>query len=240
MSPAAEHELQLVLFDLDGTLVATAPEICDAVNDTLGAMGLQGVQLHEVEIWIGHGTGWLLLQALARATGRSPDGVQASTLWTAAQARFAIDYERRCGTTSHLYPHAREMLQALGERGVQRALVTNKERRFTLPVLRRHGLARCFERVVCGDTLPRRKPDPAGVLHCLDALGVPAEAAAFVGDSSIDVETARNAGVAAWAVTHGYNMGQPIALARPDRLLHELQAVLDPIAQPTGGEPSWP
>jgi phosphoglycolate phosphatase len=87
-----------------------------------------------------------------------------------------------------------------------------------------HGL---LERVVCGDTLPSRKPDPAGVLDCLLAFGVPAARAVFVGDSSVDVATARNAGVAAWAVTHGYNEGKPIAAARPDRLLRGLGGILE-------------
>jgi phosphoglycolate phosphatase len=72
---------------------------------------------------------------------------------------------------------------------------------------------------VCGDTLPTRKPDPAGVLQCLRDFDVPARQALFVGDSAIDVQTARNAGVRVWAVTYGYNMGSPIAEWRPDRLI---------------------
>ena len=148
-------------------------------------------------------------------------------LWPIAQARFAQDYERRCGTTSRLYPQARRVLQVLAEQGVQRALVTNKEQRFTQPVLRRHGLRTLFERVVCGDTLPTRKPDPAGVLDCLRDFRVAPGRAVFVGDSSIDIATARNAGVRAWALTHGYNMGEPIAAARPDRLLDGLHLILE-------------
>lgn len=219
--------VDLVLFDLDGTLVETAPEICDAVNDTLRALGLPAAPLEQVEDWIGHGTGQLLLQALAHASGRDAASVRDSSLWRAAQPRFASDYERRCGTTSRLYPHAREVLQALGQRGVLRALVTNKEQRFTTPVLRRHALRSLLDRVVCGDTLPTRKPDPAGVFDCLRSFGVSAGRALFVGDSSIDVATARNAGVRVWALTHGYNMGEPISAARPDRVLDGLDAVLD-------------
>jgi phosphoglycolate phosphatase len=219
--------VELVLFDLDGTLVETAPEICDAVNDTLHALGLPATPQAMVEDWIGHGTGQLLLQALAHATGREVEKVRGSSLWRAAQPRFAADYERRCGTTSRLYPQAREVLAALGRRGVHRALVTNKEQRFTTPVLRRHGLRTLLDRVVCGDTLPTKKPDPAGVLDCLRAFAVPAERALFVGDSSIDVATARNAGVRVWALTYGYNMGEPIASARPDRVLDGLAPLLD-------------
>lgn len=226
MTHPADGGVDLVLFDLDGTLVETAPEICDAVNDTLQSLGLPAARLEQVEQWIGHGTEQLLQQALAQACGRDAASIPGSSLWRAARLRFAWDYERRCGTTSRLYPGAREVLETLGERGVRRALVTNKEQRFTLPVLRRHGLRACFERVVCGDTLPTKKPDPAGVLDCLHRFGVGAERALFVGDSSIDVATARNAGVRSWALTHGYNMGQPIAAARPDRVIEGLDAVL--------------
>lgn len=230
------QKVELVLFDLDGTLVETGPEICDAVNGTLQSLQLPRAALEDVERWIGHGTERLLLQALAHATGKPVAAVAGSSLWRAAQPHFALEYERRCGTTSRPYPHAREVLTALGERGVHRALVTNKEQRFTQPVLRRHGLRQLLDRVVCGDTLPTKKPDPAGVHACLHAFGVPASRAVFVGDSSIDVATARNAGIAVWALTHGYNMGEPIAAAHPDRVLDSLHSILDgvflPSAQP--------
>jgi phosphoglycolate phosphatase len=227
MSAAGMQGIDLVLFDLDGTLVETAPEIHDAVGDTLRALGLPGVPLARVEAWIGHGTGQLLASALAEVTHDTTARVMASSLWRIAQPRFALDYERRCGTSSRPYPQARELLAALGARGVRRALVTNKERRFTDAVLERHGLTTLLDRVVCGDTLPTRKPDPAGVLECLRVFDVPAHRAVFVGDSWIDVATARNAGVAAWAVSHGYNMGRPIAAAEPDRLFDALEPLLE-------------
>lgn len=233
MNLASPRKVELVLFDLDGTLVETGPEICDAVNGTLQSLQLPRAALEDVERWIGHGTGRLLLQALAHATGQPVERVAGSSLWRAAQPHFALEYERRCGTTSRPYPHAREVLAALGERGVHRALVTNKEQRFTQPVLRRHGLRPLLDRVVCGDTLPTKKPDPAGVHACLHAFGVPASRAVFVGDSSIDVATARNAGIAAWALTHGYNMGEPIAASHPDRVLDSLHSILDGIFLPS-------
>lgn len=234
MNAATRRPLDIVLFDLDGTLVETGPEIRDAVNDTLDALDLPRAPLERVEAWIGHGTERLLQQALAHATGRPPAAVSGSRLWHAAQPHFSAAYERRCGTTSRLYPHARDVLQALAERGVRRALVTNKEQRFTLPVLRRHGLRQLLDHVVCGDTLPTRKPDPAGVQDCLRACGVDAARAVFVGDSSIDVATARNAGIPVWALTHGYNMGEPIAAARPDRVLDDLAGILRGVDVPWG------
>lgn len=219
MSAGTGKDFGLVMFDLDGTLVETAPEIQDAVNDTLQRLGFAPVLLDEVERWIGHGTKQLLVKALALRCGVDTAEVLRSELLAAALTAFRADYARRCGTRSRPYPGVPEALTALRERGVACVVVTNKERDFTEVVLRRHGLDGLLDRVVCGDTLPTRKPDPAGVLHCLRDFGVAARDALFVGDSSIDVQTARNAGVRVWAVTYGYNMGSPIAEWRPDRLI---------------------
>lgn len=225
--------LRLVLFDLDGTLVETAPEIRDAVNATLHSLGLAEVTLEQVERWIGHGTGTLLARALAHATGDPDADVRTSALWAAAQRRFAVEYERCCGTNSRVYRGGRELLQALGWLGVHSAIVTNKEEAFTHRLLLRHRLRHLVDLVVCGDTLPARKPDPAGVHSCLRRFGVTPRQAVFVGDSAIDVATARNAGVPVWAVDHGYNQGEPIASAAPDRVLAGLDEVLEATAAST-------
>jgi phosphoglycolate phosphatase len=84
-----------------------------------------------------------------------------------------------------------------------------------------------FDRVVSGDTLSSKKPDPAGIKNCLTRFGVPRQRALFVGDSSIDVRTARNAGVAVWALPYGYNMGQPIRACAPDRVIEDCSALLN-------------
>jgi phosphoglycolate phosphatase len=209
----------LILFDLDGTLVETAPEIADAVNDTLHDFGWPGVDEAQVARWIGHGTGALLVQAVALTSGRTPEAVRADERHAAVVARYDDHYARRCGTRSRLYPRVRETLAALRERGTRLAVVTNKETRHAERVLAAHGLREAFDRVVCGDTLAARKPDPAGVHDCLRAFGMARAQALFVGDSSIDVETARRAGLTVWLLPYGYNMGQPVAASAPDRLI---------------------
>ena len=227
MTGGGAVRVELVMFDLDGTLVATAPGIHDGVNEVLQLAGLAPIGLEQVEHWIGHGTRELLVQALALRTGSSPQIVREGELVERALAAFAEAYERRGGTRSSLYPHVLDVLEALGRRGVKRAVVTNKEQRFTAAILQRHGLQGRLDHVVCGDTLAARKPHPDGVFECLRRFGVAARSALFIGDSSIDVATARNAGVPVWAVTYGYNMGEPIAAAQPDRLLDSLRCVLE-------------
>jgi phosphoglycolate phosphatase len=217
----------LILFDLDGTLIETAPEICDAVNDTLRRFDLPEVTQQQVNDWIGHGTRELLIQALAHAGRTEVAAVRASDSLALIAAEFDRHYQSRCGTRSQLYPQVREVLTALRERGVKLAVVTNKERRYTATVLHAHQLMPLFDWVVSGDTLPTKKPDPAGIHSCLAAFGVPRQRALFVGDSSIDVATARNAGVTVWALPYGYNMGQPIEACAPDRVIADCSALLN-------------
>ncbi len=221
------NNFDLVMFDLDGTLVETAPEICDAVNDTLRHFDLKEVTQQQVDDWIGQGTRELLIQALAYSGKTSEAAVRTSESLRLIAAEFDKHYQRRCGTRSHLYPQVRETLTALRERGVKLAVVTNKEGRYTTTVLDVHQLAPLLDSVVSGDTLPTKKPDPAGIQRCLAQFDVPPERALFVGDSSIDVATARNAGVAVWALPYGYNMGRPIEACAPDRVIADCSALLN-------------
>ena len=121
----------------------------------------------------------------------------------------------------------REVLAALRAQGVKLAVVTNKEGRYTQTILEVHNLANHFDAVISGDTLPVKKPNPAGIQHCLDQFGVTKARALFVGDSSIDVATARNAGVTVWALPYGYNMGQPIESCAPDRVISDFSMLLN-------------
>ncbi|MDO8284344.1 MAG: phosphoglycolate phosphatase [Rhodoferax sp.] len=221
------NAFDLIMFDLDGTLVETAPEIFDAVNDTLRYFNLAEVTQQQVNDWIGHGTRELLIQALA-FSGKVPDTtVRASDSLPLSVSRFDKHYQQRCGTRSQLYPHVRETLTALRGQGVKLAVVTNKEGRYTDTVLNAHGLTPLLDAVVSGDSFPAKKPDPTGVQSCLCQFGVSPERALFVGDSSIDVATARNAGVRVWMLPYGYNMGQPIEACCPDRVIADCSALLN-------------
>lgn len=218
---------ELLMFDLDGTLIETAPEIADAVNDTLARFNLPAVPQECVDSWIGHGTHELLIQALAFANKTTAPLVRASSTLPLVSAEFGRHYQRRCGTNSRLYPHVREVLQQLRDQGTKLAVVTNKEEQYTRVVLDAHQLAPLFHRVISGDSLPTKKPDPAGINACLDEFHVRRTHALFVGDSSIDVATARNAGVHVWALPYGYNMGQPIEACAPDRVISDFSALAE-------------
>ncbi len=151
-------------------------------------------------------------------------------------------YNTRCGTRSRLYPGARATLAALRKRGIRQAIVTNKEGRYTERVLAVHDLETAVDRTISGDSLGTKKPDPAGVLACLEEFSTVPGRALFVGDSSIDAATARNAGITSWLMPHGYNMGKPVADAGADRVIAdfaELKAMVlatqGPRKAPGGG-----
>lgn len=219
----------LVMFDLDGTLVETAPEIADAVNDLLRDQDQPEVSEHLIRAWIGHGTRELLLRAYAHATGLEEDTVRRAGTLDILMPRFAEFYAARTGQRSRLYPGVLDTLKVLRASQVRIALVTNKEQRFATTVLMTHGIRHYFDMVVAGDTLEAKKPDPLPVRYCLDAFKVRASRSLFVGDSEIDVATARAAGVSIWAVPYGYNHGKPIALASPDRVIPTVEAVAEAV-----------
>ena len=211
--------MPLVMYDLDGTLLDTANEITRAVNLTLLDFNHRAVGEEDVRRWIGHGTGWLMQQAWA-ATGGKESGD-----WPKVMDRFIMHYYETAGTSSKTFPFVKETLVKVKSMGVKQALVTNKETRFTDRVIDAHDLRQYFDLIICGDTLPIKKPHPGVIEHCLHALDTTAGHSLFVGDSEIDVNTAKAAGVVCWAVPYGYNHGRPIAMADPDSVVADISGV---------------
>lgn len=212
---------EAVLFDFDGTLVDTAPELADAVNMTLDLLGRPHVDETQVRSWIGFGSTALLKEALSATQGSLP-AVQPEIVLP----RFNASYRATCGTRSSVFPGAREALEALHRRGVPMALVTNKDGAFTRRILDAHRIAHYFSPAVFGDTLPVHKPDSRTIAHCLQHWRLTPPRALMVGDSPIDVQTARNAGTPVWLVSYGYCRGLAPRHAGADRVIPTLVDLL--------------
>ncbi|MEN8720175.1 MAG: HAD hydrolase-like protein [Oceanococcaceae bacterium] len=213
---------RIVFFDLDGTLVDTAPEAAEALNRTLQRHGVPAVQPEQVRRWFGHGMIALLREALETVAA----GIELPPR-EVVQAEFAAHYRDTSGQRSVLYPAVPSTLAALGERGIRRVLITNKEEVCAARVIDSHGIAGLFDAHVFGDTFRARKPDPGGVIHYLDAWSIPARAAVLVGDSEVDLATGRNAGTAVWLASYGYMRGGDVAAAGADRVVDRIDALLD-------------
>ncbi|MDE2148738.1 MAG: phosphoglycolate phosphatase [Gammaproteobacteria bacterium] len=222
----------LIVFDLDGTLIDTAPEIADSVNAVLRQRGLPPADESNIREWIGHGARELMRHAYAAAAELAAQAVDADTM-RGLMRDFVCAHELHCGTRSRVYPGTAATLNTLEHQGYKLAVATNKDGRFAEAVLHAHGLRRHFSPIVAGDTLQVRKPDRRVLEHCAAAHGVPLTRVLLVGDSVVDVATGRAAGIPCWVLPHGYNGGQPIASANPDRILPHIGALID-LLQPSG------
>jgi len=200
MSP---FPLAALLFDLDGTLVDTAPDLAVAANHMLRTLGRSTFDVATVATWIGDGVPRLIKRALTGERFGEPE----PRLFAEAEALYNHYYEAHVADHSVLYPRVPETLGTLRESGFRLACVTNKAARFTEPLLVALGLRSYFEVVLSGDSLARTKPDPYPLVVASDRLKVALEGVALVGDSGNDMRAAKAAGMRAIAVSYGYSHG---------------------------------
>ncbi|MBF0181947.1 MAG: phosphoglycolate phosphatase [Magnetococcales bacterium] len=205
-----------VLFDLDGTLVDSAPDLWGAMNHVLTSRGREPLPLDQVRHLVGNGARTLLARGFWGEGAEPPNGDDA---FEEAVAAFLDHYRLHLVDHSRPYPGVPEALESLTRQGIPLAVVTNKPERFARSMLEQLGMASRFALVVGGDTLPTRKPDPAPLHHALESLGAPAGLGVMVGDSEVDLEAARNAGIPVILHARGYNRGIDVRQLRPDRVM---------------------
>ncbi|MGH8297985.1 MAG: phosphoglycolate phosphatase [Steroidobacteraceae bacterium] len=190
----------LVVFDLDGTLIDSAADLATAVNGMLGEFGGAPLSVQEVRRMIGDGVAMLVARALAARGCGQADPAAASRL-------FMRHYESDATSRTTAFPGVREALAALRADAISLAVCTNKPARIATGILESLGLAGYFARLVGGDSLPFRKPDPRVLLAMLEELDAPPERSLLVGDSEVDAATARAAEVRFVLMKHGYHRG---------------------------------
>ncbi|HEY9269080.1 MAG TPA: phosphoglycolate phosphatase [Methylotenera sp.] len=215
-------DVKAVMFDLDGTLVHTAPEIAFALNEMLAALELPQLPQQQIEGYIGEGAQMLIRRCVTAHMQQVPD----DALFEQAQALFFAHYADNV-TQSKPYEGVVETLAALQDKGLKLACVTNKPEKFTIPLLDKSGLLDFFEVVVCGDTLPKKKPDPIQLRYICAKFNVLEAEAMLVGDSLIDVAAAHAAGCYIVTVPYGYNQGKPIDHSLVDETITSLSELLD-------------
>ena len=213
---------RLVMFDLDGTLVDSVPDLAAAVDEMLLSLGRPLAGREQVRNWVGNGARVLVRRALAgdlqHEQVADADAEQALEVFLAAYANSH--------GLSAIYPGVRETLKWLKQQGIEMALITNKPERFVGPLLDDLRIGRYFRWIIGGDTLPQQKPDPTALLHVLKMAGVSPGEALFVGDSRSDVLASKAAGVACIAMSYGYNHVRPIAEESPALVIDDLRELL--------------
>jgi phosphoglycolate phosphatase len=198
-----------LVFDLDGTLVDSRRDLATAVNRVRASYGLAPLSLARVLSFVGEGARTLVARALGLDPG-AQEGAEGARL-DEAMGRFFIRYGEVKFDTTRAYPGVPELLAALAERHPL-AVLTNKPERFSREILEHLGLSRFFRHLIGGDTLPTRKPDPAGLADLAARFGVPVAEVMLVGDSRVDAATAANAGCRFALVTWGF--AEPAELAQ--------------------------
>jgi phosphoglycolate phosphatase len=212
---------QAVFFDLDGTLVDSAPDLTTAVNRSLADLGRPPITEAQARAWIGNGARRLVARALAGQ--REIDAEPAQT--EAAMAAFFHHYQDTLVQASRVYDGVVEGLTQLAALARPMGVVTNKPGAFTAPLLEALGLEGFFAVQVSGDTLAVKKPDPAPLLHAAAQLGVAAGQSLYVGDSAADRDAARAAGMPMVRVPYGYPGDEAVFANHPAAMTLRVDAL---------------
>ncbi len=189
-----------IFFDLDGTLIDSAPDLADALNHTLAQLGYPTYPLDKIRTWIGGGASMLVRRALSGS--KEPKQIDGA-LFEKALAIFMEYYSRHLTDKTLLYPYAKEVLKALSKR-YKLALITNKPSRFASSILEHFALGP-FVLTLGGDTLPHKKPSPLPLLYACEQLHIKPQEALMVGDSLSDYEAAREAKIPIMLAQYGYD-----------------------------------
>jgi len=210
--------VKAVMIDLDGTLADTIPDLAEAANMMLRELGRPGLERELIRTFVGKGIPKLVERALAGSLeGSVPAGLLARAL-----PIYERCYAEVNGKHTVIFPGVSEGLRTLRAMQLPLACVTNKAERFTLALLEQLQLARCFEQVIAGDTLPQKKPDPQPLLHACRGFGIAPGDMLMIGDSANDVEAARAAGCPVFCVTYGYNEGRDVRELDVDAIVASL------------------
>ena len=212
-----------MIFDLDGTLVDSAPDLAIAVNMMLADLGRETFPAERIRSWVGNGAQTLTKRALSGKT-EIDESIEKS-LFDEALAVFLKAYTANLCVETVLYPHVRQTLKSLQTQGFRLALVTNKPFDFIDPLLQGLGLNDIFELNLGGDSLSKKKPDPMPLLHVCEVLGVDVSSCLMIGDSKNDILAAKSAHMDSVGVSYGYNYGEPIGVYAPEAVIDDMSEI---------------
>lgn len=215
---------EVILFDLDGTLIDSAPDLAVAVNHMLRTLNRATFSEDIIRFWVGNGAQVLVKRALS---GQSDiDENLDPILFEKALEIFLTFYAQNLALTTEPYPNVPSTLKTLKEAGYRLAIVTNKPFDFVAPILKGLNLDGLFELHLGGDSLPQKKPDPTPLLHVCEQLNITVEQCVMVGDSKNDILAANAANMQSIGVSYGYNYGEDIGIYDPDIVVNNFGDIL--------------
>ena len=217
---------QLLIFDFDGTLIDSVPDLADATNAMLTTLGKDTYSIDSIRNWVGNGSRMLVERALVGKVDVLEGEVTVEAADHAEQVFFDA-YKNLSGSKTVAYPDVDSGLKKLKAAGFTLALVTNKPIRFVPKILQSFGWQDLFSEVLGGDSLAQKKPNPAPLLHVCEALNVAPTQAVMIGDSRNDILAGQNANMDTLGLSYGYNYGQDIRELNPIAAFDDFAALVD-------------
>lgn len=205
---------QAVIFDLDGTVLNTLEDLADAVNAALMTMNLPKESIDSVREKVGNGK-FKLAERVLKNKGPQAD-------MDTFMRYYDAYYEAHKTDKTVPYPHIQEELTKLKEKGIKLGIITNKSENYATEMISDYYLG-LFDQVIGGDAGRKSKPDPSSLLEMIESFGLKKEDVLYVGDSSVDIETARNAGVDVCSVTWGFRSEEELRNNHPDYLIRHAE-----------------
>ena len=205
---------QLLIFDFDGTLIDSVPDLADATNAMLTTLGKDTYPIETIRNWIGNGSRLLVERALVGKVEVAEGELTVEEADHAEQIFFEA-YKNLSGSKTVAYPDVDDGLKQLHAAGYTLALVTNKPIRFVPKILQSFGWQDLFSEVMGGDSLAVKKPDPTPLLHVCETLNFSVEQSVMIGDSRNDMLAGQNANMDTLGLSYGYNYGQDIRELNP-------------------------
>lgn len=210
---------EVILFDLDGTLIDSVPDLASAVNHMLKALERETFSEDTIRYWVGNGAQILVKRALSGQTEIDENLDQ--TLFEKALDIFLTYYGQNLCLDTAPYPNVSSTLHALKAEGYRLVIVTNKPFNFVGPILEALGLDGLFDFWLGGDSLDKKKPDPLPLLHACEHMNVTVSQCVMVGDSKNDLLAANTCGMQSVGVTYGYNYGEDIGIYNPTFIIED-------------------
>ena len=218
---------KVIIFDLDGTLIDSSPDLALAINHMLKTMNRNTFSIDTIHHWVGNGAETLVKRALS-GSAIIDEGLNAS-LWKEALEIFLDFYANNLAVETITYPNVLNTLKTLKEHGYRLAIVTNKPFAFVEPILGELGLLDLFELILGGDSLKEKKPNPIPLIYVCEKLGVLVEDSIMVGDSKNDILAASACKMDSIGLTYGYNYGESISIYNPSFVFDNFTDILIPL-----------
>ncbi len=218
------QDKKLLIFDLDGTLIDSVPDLALAINFMLQEINRSEFSEEIIRPWVGNGAEILVKRALS--ANSMVDEHLDKRLVSKAFEIFISHYQAHLAVKTQLYPHVLSTLQALKKLGYRLTIITNKPTPFVAPILKEFGLEPLIEYYLGGESLSQKKPHPLPLLHLCKELQLKPEACVMIGDSRNDLLAANAAKMESIAVTYGYNQGENLQDYTPTAIIDNFADIL--------------